>query len=221
MPRHETGSSRYGFQTVVRDYNWSLWFYRHVPADAGADLRHLRTSNPDGPPVHHHAHAPRLTNVIGTAMSWYMTRWSLDRARRIESSSATDEPNFIPYNRAGEQRFHQARQVDTANGCCAVRPRHHNSLHPEPNRRPSFLGIASVVWTGNLTRATARTSTPIIARRRSTVSAGGGATSSQIAELRPKRAPTGHGLRLTNQDAFEAFFQTTVRFGLRRWSRSS
>ncbi|MFN8602374.1 MAG: DUF1302 family protein [Candidatus Binatia bacterium] len=217
LPRYETGNSRYGFkfQTVVdRDYNWSLWFYRTFQQTPVPTLYGISNVNPDGPGQYittltHHG----LTNVIGTAMSWYSD--TLNSIVRAEIELFNDEPNFIPYNAIGQvvnNGFTKPGRVDTANVLRGEFGLDHNFFIPELNPSSSFLGIASVVWTGNLTESDSKNFyTPIIKPSAIDRQLAGGATAGQIANCGSKNAPTPKGCDFTNQDAFEAFFQTTVR----------
>lgn len=218
LPRYETGNSRYGFkfQTVInRDYNWSLWFYRTfqqtpVPTLYGVS----QPGNENGPggyvtTLTHHG----LTNVIGTAMSWYSD--TLNSIVRAEIELFNAEPNFIPYNAIGQvvnNGFTKPGKVDTANVMRGEFGLDHNFFIPELNPSSSFLGIASVVWTANLSETSDRDYyTPIIKPSAIERELGGGAPAGSIANCGSKKALTPKGCDFTNQDPFEAFFQTTVR----------
>ena len=218
LPRYETGNSRYGFkfQTVIdRDYNWSLWFYRTFQQTPVPTLYGISKPGVNGGPgqyvttITHHG----LTNVIGTAMSWYSD--TLNSIVRAEIELFNDEPNFIPYNAIGQvvnNGFTKPGKVDTANVMRGEFGLDHNFFIPELNPSSSFLGIASVVWTANLTESDSKNFyTPIIKPTAIERQLKGGAQAGQIANCGSKKAPSPKGCDYTNQDAFEAFFQTTVR----------
>lgn len=218
LPRYETGNSRYGFkfQTVInRDYNWSLWFYRTFQQTPVPTLYGISAPGVNGGPgqyittITHHG----LTNVIGTAMSWYSD--TLNSIVRAEIELFNDEPNFIPYNAIGQvvnNGFTKPGKVDTANVLRGEFGVDHNFFIPELNPASSFLGIASVVWAANLTESDSKDFyTPIIKPSAIDRQLAGGAQAGQIANCGSKNAPTPKGCDYTNQDVFEAFFQTTVR----------
>jgi hypothetical protein len=217
LPRYETGNSRYGFkfQTVVdRDYNWSTWFYRTFQQTPVPTIKGISAVNPDGPGQYVTTTLNRgLTNVIGTALSWYSE--TLNSIVRTEIELFNAEPNFIPYLGIGapvNSGFTQRGSYETANVMRGEFGLDHNFFIPMLNPSSSFLGIASVVWTANLSETSDRDFyTPIIKPSAIDRQLAGGPAAGQIANCGSKKAPTPNGCDYVNQDPFEAFFQTTVR----------
>ena len=217
LPRYETGNSRYGFkfQTVInRDYNWSIWFYRTFQQVPVPTIKGISAVNPNGPGQYvtttlNHG----LANVIGTAMSWYSD--TLNSVVRTEIELFNDEVGFIPYEGVGapvNSGFTQRGSYETANVLRGEFGLDHNFFIPELNPSASFLGIVSVVWTANLSETSDRDYyTPIIKPTAIDRQLAGGAQAGQIANCGSKDAPTPKGCDYVNQDAFEAFFQATVR----------
>lgn len=225
LPRYETGNSRYGFkfQSVInRDYNWSLWFYRTFQQTPVPTLYGISKPGDENGPggyittITHHG----LTNVIGTAMSWYSD--TLNSIVRTEIELFNDEPGFIPYNAIGQvvnDGFTHPGKVDTANVLRGEFGIDHNFFIPELNPSSSFLGIASVVWAANLSETDSKDYyTPIIKpsaieRQLNAERAGipNVPQAGQLANCGSPKAPSPKGCDYTNQDVFEAFFQTTIR----------
>jgi hypothetical protein len=108
--------------------------------------------------------------------------------------------------------FTQRGSYETANVMRGEFGLDHNFFIPMLNPSSSFLGIASVVWTANLSETSDRDFyTPIIKPSAIDRQLAGGPAAGQIANCGSKKAPTPNGCDYVNQDPFEAFFQTTVR----------
>jgi hypothetical protein len=220
LPDYSLGNSRYGFkfQSVInRDYNWSLWFYRTFQQTPVPTLYGISNPDPNGAAgqfvttVTHHG----LTNVIGTAMSWYSD--TLNSIVRTEIELFNNEPAFIPYNAIGQvvnDGFQHPGKVDTANVMRGEFGIDHNFFIPELNPSSSFLGIMSVVWAANLSETDKKDYySPIIkpSAIERQLNVPGSPQAGQLANCGSPKAPNPKGCDFTNQDAFEAFFQTTVR----------
>jgi len=217
LPRYETGNSRYGFkfQSVIdRDYNWSIWFYRTFQQVPVITLAGISEPNPNGPgqyitSVAHHG----LTNVIGTALSWYSD--TLNSIVRTEVELFNDEPAFLPYEGIGavvNSRFTQPGTYQTANVLRGEFGLDHNFFIPMLNPASSFLGIFSVVWQANLTDSDKKDFySPILKPSAIDRQLAGGPQAGQIANCGAPQAPTPKGCDFVNQDPFEAFIQATVR----------
>jgi len=217
LPRYETGNSRYGFkfQSVInRDYNWSLWFYRTFQQVPVPTLVGISDVNPNGPGQYittatHHG----LTNVIGTALSWYSE--ALNSVVRTEVELFADELGFIPYKAIGSvvnSGFTQRGKTTRMNMLRGEFGVDHNFFIPMLNPASSFLGIFSVVWQANLSETGSKDYyTPIIKPTAIDRQLRGGDTAGQITNCGSPDAPTPKGCDFVNQDVFEAFVQATVR----------
>jgi hypothetical protein len=220
LPRYELGNSRYGFkfQTVInRDYNWSTWFYRTFQQVPVPTLAGISTPNPDGidramvTTIAHHG----LTNVIGTAVSWYSE--TVNSIVRMEVELFNDEPAFLAYKAIGsvvENGFTKPGTYETANVLRGEFGLDHNFFVPMLNPAASFLGIFSVVWQANLTETGDKDfRTPIIKPSAIDRQLAGGATAGQIAPAYcdNPNAPGPKVCDFVDQDVFEAFVQATVR----------
>ncbi len=219
LPRFETGNSRYGFkfQTVIyRDYNWSIWFYRTFQQVPVPTLVGVSAPNPNGPgefitTVLHHG----LTNVIGTALSWYSE--TLNSIVRTEIELFNDEPGFLPYKAIGavvDSGFTKRGTYETANILRGEFGLDHNFFIPEINPAASFLGIVSVVWQANLSETSRKDfRTPVIKPSAIRRQLNGGPLAGQVVTpyCDNPNAPGPKECDFVNQDPFEAFIQATVR----------
>jgi hypothetical protein len=219
QPRYETGNSRYGFkfQTVInRDYNWSIWFYRTFQQTPVPTIVGISAANPNGPgqfvttALHY-----GLTNVIGSALSWYSD--TLNSIVRTEIELFNDEPGFLPYKALGvpvASGFTERGKYETVNMLRGEFGLDHNFVIPMINPAASFLGIVSIVWQANLTETGSKDfRTPIIKPSAIDRQLAGGPLAGQVVTpyCDNKNADSPKNCDYVDQDVFEAFLQTTVR----------
>jgi hypothetical protein len=230
LPRFETGNSRYGFKfaTVIdRDYNLALWFYRTfqlvpVPVIAGISTPPDESGPRYVTTVLNHG----LTNVIGGALSWYSER--LNSVVRTELELFNDEPAFLAYKAIGaaiDSGFTERGTYETVNVLRGELGLDHNFFVPVINPSASFLGIVSLVFAANLDESDDRDfRSPLIKPSAIERQLAGGPTAGQIAprwcdDRDADVPPEQRQCDFVNQDAFEAFIQTTLRsdFAGGRW----